>query len=378
MMTLRRPSERRERRPTGVRVDASTSRPRSRTGHHREPDLTRIAIEDLDVQLQRAIDVEIVPVGADARVVVQVLAEVRAAEVPVVHTVEDVGVPHDIDVRRRGDRRAPALTVEHEELEVAVDRRRDLLVRPVGLLATHERPEPVDVDEVRQGRDMIEHESSNSTCWLPGFRRAASYVKIVALSTMPPNLKSFYDSLYSKTPKIFGDSTRNWDEVVLQTLKPKAGVALDVGAGEGITSNLLADYGYRVDALDLSDNAFVGINHDSIRLFKSSVQDFNWESDYDLIQIALVLHHLGANEVQGVVQAAQEHTRTGGLHLLRVFTTKSEFFKKVNGDYFFDNGINLNELYKGWEICLDDYVIAQAATADLTNEIRQVVFRKID
>jgi 2-polyprenyl-3-methyl-5-hydroxy-6-metoxy-1,4-benzoquinol methylase len=193
---------------------------------------------------------------------------------------------------------------------------------------------------------------------------------------MTPNLKSFYNTLYSKTPKIFGDSTRNWDEVVLQTLKPRAGVALDVGAGEGITSNVLANYGYQVEALDLSDNAFVSIENKNIHLFKTSIQDFRWEHDYDLIQIALVLHHLSDSEVQSVLHLAQEHTRSGGLHLIRVFTTKSEFAKQTQGDYFFDNGTNVNELYPGWEICLDDYVIAQAATADLTNEIRQVVFKK--
>jgi hypothetical protein len=157
---LLRPSERGERRFAGVRVDAPAPRSRPRAGHHREPDFARLVTEDLGVHLERTTDVEIVPLRADARVVVQVPAEVLVAELPVVHAVEDVGVPHHIDVRRRGDRRSPVLAVEHEELEVAVDRRRDLLVRPVGLLATHERPEPIDVDQVHQGFGILRHVAS--------------------------------------------------------------------------------------------------------------------------------------------------------------------------------------------------------------------------
>lgn len=194
---------------------------------------------------------------------------------------------------------------------------------------------------------------------------------------MPGTLKTFYDDLYAKNPSIFGDSSRAWLEQVFRLVPLNGGRALDIGAGEGLTSLFLSENGYEVDAVDLSEKAFrAARDHGMIHLHQAAIENVNLVQTYDLVYVALTAHHLAAPLFVQTVQNVQRHTKAGGVHLLRIFTQASDFFIHSDHANFFDDGANLNSLYEGWKVLADERVISQASTQQAINEIRQVVFQK--
>lgn len=192
---------------------------------------------------------------------------------------------------------------------------------------------------------------------------------------MDISLKRFYDQLYAAKPGIFGDSSRAWLERVTNITPLGGGTALDIGAGEGGASRLLAALGYAVDAVDLSEVALSALRDERIRIHPVSITDFSFTRAYDLVHIALVAHHIPAEAFASVIRQAQTHTNAGGIHILRIFTRQSDFFRQSDGTTFFDDGANLDTAYRGWTILADERVTSSASAETATNEIRQVAFQ---
>jgi SAM-dependent methyltransferase len=195
---------------------------------------------------------------------------------------------------------------------------------------------------------------------------------------MTNNIKTFYDSLFADNPSVFGTSSVDFLSRVLDSVPTVSGEALDLGAGEGVTSNLLARHGFEVTAVDISDHAFQSISTElGIKTFVSSFEDFKPTSEYALVHIALVLHHVSEAVATSHIQSLIDRTVPGGMHVLRLFTKNSDFFMQSNGNGFYDDGTNLNRLYDGWEVVIDEHMITPAATQTAQNEIRQVAFKRI-
>jgi SAM-dependent methyltransferase len=188
-------------------------------------------------------------------------------------------------------------------------------------------------------------------------------------------LNRFYDQLYAAKPGIFGDSSRAWLERVSNVTPLGGGTALDIGAGEGGASRLLVALGYAVDAVDLSEVALSALRDERIRVHPVSITNFSFTHAYDLVHIALVAHHIPAEAFLSVVQKAQTHTNTEGIHVLRAFTRNSDFFRQSDGTTFFDDGVNLDAAYRGWTILADERITSNASAETATNEIRQVAFQ---
>lgn len=194
---------------------------------------------------------------------------------------------------------------------------------------------------------------------------------------MSNKIKTFYDSLYAADPGVFGSSSFDFLTQVLDTLPFLTRAALDVGAGQGLTSNLLAERGFEVTAIDISEHAFKSIQPElNIATIVTPLENFQPSTEYALVHVALTLHHVAEAEVVFLLRSLQSNTVAGGIHVLRLFTNNSDFFKQSKGNGFYDDGVNLNEIYKNWKILLDETIVAKASTQTIVNEIRQVVFKK--
>lgn len=190
-------------------------------------------------------------------------------------------------------------------------------------------------------------------------------------------IKLAYDQLYKNNPSVFGGGSLMFLQKVLKENIFSIGRALDIGSGDGQTSEYLVKEGFVVDSVDLSDEAFKAIfSKENIFLYNLSISDFKITHEYSLVNIALVAHHLSSKVMASVLKNLQDNTKKGGIHIYRIFTTNSGFYLQSEGRGFYDNGTNLNEQYKDWEIILDDVFIGQASTQDIKNEVREVVFRK--
>ncbi len=194
---------------------------------------------------------------------------------------------------------------------------------------------------------------------------------------MTNEIKTFYDSLYADNPGVFGNSSVDFLAQVLDRFPSLRGTALDLGAGQGLTSNLLAERGFEVTAIDISNKAFQGVRSDlNIITSVTDVENFEPNTHYKLVHIGLVLHHLAGVNVGPLIRSLQNHTDVGGLHVLRLFTKNSDFFIKSESPGFYDDGVKLNEMYSDWSAVFDEVINVEASTVSALNEIRQVVFRK--
>ena len=132
-------------------MDAATPLAGVRAGREAHPDRRRGRSEGLLVEHERvvrSIDVRL----ADARVVVQVVAEVDVAVAHVGHAVEHVHVPDHVDVRGSRDLALGERLAELEEAPVRGLDLLDLRLGPVRMIALDpvDHPGQVDVGHVCQ------------------------------------------------------------------------------------------------------------------------------------------------------------------------------------------------------------------------------------
>ena len=190
-------------------------------------------------------------------------------------------------------------------------------------------------------------------------------------------LKDYYDNLYQDNPNIFGNSSLIFLKKILHSCTFNDGRALDIGPGNGLTSQYLADVGFIVDAVDLSSNAFAAVtDFDHIKTHIIPIEDFKVKFKYDLILFALTAHHLTYNDFHKVIAVLQKNTKTSGLNCFRIFTSDSDFYRQSDKTFFYDDGDSLDLLYKDWQVIEDKLILAQASTSSAKNEIREVVYRK--
>lgn len=200
--------------------------------------------------------------------------------------------------------------------------------------------------------------------------------KDIVVNIMRKDLKIFYDNLYKQNQGVFGFSSVNFLKEVFKKNALLSGRALDIGAGEGLTSNFLAKHGFLVDAVDISENALSEINNSNVFVHHTAIEQFPFNNSYNLVHFALVMHHLSNVDAKLVIQNAQRATLLGGIHIYRIFTTNSNFYKKSQDQGFYDDGVGLDTEYKNWQISFDEKVFENAATQSVENEIRHVVYRK--
>jgi len=115
----------------------------------------------------------------------------------------------------------------------------------------------------------------------------------------------------------------------LRDNKIKAGNALDIGCGNGRDSIFLAQHGFRVDALDISDEAVTLTSRNAkekgvtVQAHRCALFDFDVEAaSYDLVHDSGLLHHLFPHRRPQYIDYVSRALKTGGFLSLVLFNEK--------------------------------------------------------
>lgn len=147
------------------------------------------------------------------------------------------------------------------------------------------------------------------------------------------------------------------------TNTPAASV-LDLGSGRGRNTFYLAEHGFRVTAVDQSQNAI-----DTLRAIqdaesvdvRSHVYDINHADlasvleggEVDHLVSTVVFQFLDPDRVSAVIDNAKSVTRSGGLHLIVTPVTSDEVPCTLDFPCLFQRG-ELREAYQDWDIVRDE------------------------
>lgn len=173
---------------------------------------------------------------------------------------------------------------------------------------------------------------------------------------MYEKIREQYDSLYTVQHNVFGEGK---SEAVVERLGNylAGGMVLDVGGGEGRNALYLAERGFAVSVMDISAVGVArldaaakeqGLNI-STRVCDVATEPF--ERSYDAIIITFVLHHINEADAQALIQKAQRHTTTGGVHVISTFSNRGDLANRnATSGRFYPSLDTLREWYAGWDI----------------------------
>lgn len=164
-----------------------------------------------------------------------------------------------------------------------------------------------------------------------------------------------YNQIFSKKNTDFKPHAVRFLSDVLKY--KKNGVALDIGAGLGQNSIFLAENGFHVEAIDISDESVRQIKEKSaglnISARKCDIKTGPLASKYDVVISAFILHHFTKKERNIFFKMIQKHTKQSGLNIISVFVAKEAPFEKTNERgyplHLLKDG-ELKEIYSGWQI----------------------------
>ncbi len=159
-----------------------------------------------------------------------------------------------------------------------------------------------------------------------------------------------FDKHYNSEKYFFGKDAPPYIKKLL-TLK-NSGTVLDLGCGEGPEIVFFAQNGFDVLGVDISE---VGLKKAhklaeekgiKVKTQKSSITNFKYERDYDIILSLNTLHFLKEADAKRAIQKMKEHTKKNGINVLNVFTNVKTTQKFA---YLFRQD-ELKELYSDWKI----------------------------
>jgi len=168
---------------------------------------------------------------------------------------------------------------------------------------------------------------------------------------------------------------------------PRTSKVLDLGCGEGRNALFLAEYGFDVTAVDISECGIsklqsLASNHSlAVRTQIEDMRSYVFDVDFDLIISHGCLHLIERWEWQELLQRFKSHTLPGGYNVVAVFT--DQFAAPPNLEKFCLGLFHEGELfahYSDWEITLrKTYVINDEHPGGIrhTHPINKVVARKI-
>ncbi len=170
-------------------------------------------------------------------------------------------------------------------------------------------------------------------------------------------IPSWEDVFKDNTTFLFGTEP-NKTIVEFEHLFDKQWNILDVGCADGKNAIYLAKQGFvNVDAFDISESAIQKINRlcqgaaFEVNTKITSVQEYEFEKQYDLILSFGVFHFLSKEHWREFIRKAQTNTRVGGIHIIQVFDDRIAPTPDIE-PYTIgmaEDG-EIKDLYKGWEI----------------------------
>jgi len=170
-------------------------------------------------------------------------------------------------------------------------------------------------------------------------------------------LKPFWEQDYlADTHYAFGNPS---EEVVEWAKKLPAGARiLDIGCGDGRHAVYLAQLGFEVEAIDISEAGIAKINRykalHQLHNLQAVVQDittYEFKRSYDCIISHGLFHFLERQDWQRIIQAMQSHTKLDGINMITVFTDEVAIPEDLAP---FVKGIckegEIKDLYQQWSI----------------------------
>jgi tellurite methyltransferase len=132
----------------------------------------------------------------------------------------------------------------------------------------------------------------------------------------------------------------------------KSGDVLDLGCGEGRNALFLAENGFNVTGIDISEEGIKKFkelakqNNLKVKGIVGDIIKFEFDNKYDIIISNATLHFLKENESKDMVKKIKENTKKDGLNVINVFTEENP---DKNFPYLFKRG-ELRNYYNDWEI----------------------------
>ncbi len=137
--------------------------------------------------------------------------------------------------------------------------------------------------------------------------------------------RPFWERAYADMDtRTFGEPSQEVRDVV-PTLKPGAKI-LDLGCGEGRNALLLAENGFDVTAVDISEagirklQALAQKNNLHIHTQVADIRDYWFPQSFDLIVSHGCLHLLERESWQKLIPLCKTYTNPGGINIIVVFT----------------------------------------------------------
>lgn len=128
------------------------------------------------------------------------------------------------------------------------------------------------------------------------------------------------------------------EEIAKDILKyKKSGIVLDLGCEKAPVSKILAEKGFIVDAVDISQEVLFSIKHKNINKIQADLNEFKIKERYDIILALGILHFLSKRKAIELINQIKEKTKIQGINIIDAFQTN------LNKD-------DLKKLYTGWKI----------------------------
>ncbi|MAG78596.1 hypothetical protein CL616_04500 [archaeon] len=135
----------------------------------------------------------------------------------------------------------------------------------------------------------------------------------------------------------------------------KSGKVLELGCGEAGTSLALAEKGFDVTCIDISETAIKNIKKEAkkkgikINAFVEDLETFEIKEKYDIIIGTGIFHFLPKELTFRLLEDVKEHTVKKGLNIFEVFLEGDPSQEEDSEGYYFKK-TELKNLYSKWNI----------------------------
>lgn len=142
------------------------------------------------------------------------------------------------------------------------------------------------------------------------------------------DVKKEFDTLYNSSECVWGLEADKYLAMHLE--RAPRGCALDIGCGEGRHSLFLAQNGYTVDAVDISEKAIEKLQYyaqeynvsELICPLSGDVRTMDFpESKYDLVVISFVFPFLRRSDIVSIIQKVKRSVKLKGCTYISALTT---------------------------------------------------------
>ncbi len=170
------------------------------------------------------------------------------------------------------------------------------------------------------------------------------------------NLTAFFRASEASS---FGEPVKTVER--LAELIPSGGTVLDLGSGDGRNTLYLAEKGFHVKAVDLSEAAIEKLHRFAAQrglAVETQIADaatYSVDRTYDAFVVVLLFQFLDEEATTRLLKEMKANTKSGGVHVVHLFTKSGDRqrldLEEDPGSHCFypDDGW-LKEFYAGWEI----------------------------